>query len=183
LFYKACAKVPFLANIVPKKANPYDGSTGSVWDIFNRIVPYVDIEVKSNVAAMSDAIGLSKEQLSGKYEVNDKKFELSAKETAELNKTYGGWNATALTNFYSNKTKHKVKVGNVYQTLSYDPMTDKQRKTVANNIMTTNANYAKILAWLNAGNKYYTSDAEYNALRELGVTGKLYKGNKGFVEA
>jgi hypothetical protein len=181
LFYKACAKVPFLANIVPKKANPYDGSTGGIWDIFNRIVPYVDIEVKSNVTKMSEAVGLSKDQLSGKYEINNKKFELSAKETAELNKQYGEWNAAALTNFYSNKTKYKVKVGNVYQTLSYDQMTDKQRKTVANNIMTTHANYAKILAWLNNGNKYYASDAEYNALRELGITGKLYKGNKGFV--
>jgi hypothetical protein len=183
LLWKACAKIPFLANVVPKKVDPYSGETGGFWDLFNRVVPYVDIEVKSNVSKMSEAVGLSKTQLTGKYTINDESFNLSSHETAELNKQYGEWNAKALTDFYNNKTKHKVKINGVYKELTYNQMTDKQRKAAANNIMTTNANYAKIYAWLKAGNKYYASNAEYEALRKLGVKGSLYKGNRGFVKA
>lgn len=183
LLWKACAKIPFLANVVPKKVDPYSGETGGFWDLFNRVVPYVDIEVKSNVSKMSEAVGLSKTQLTGKYTINDESFNLSTHDTAKLNKQYGEWNAKALTDFYSNKSRHRVNVNGTYQELTYNQMTDKQRKAVANNIMTTNANYAKILAWLSKGNKYYASDAEYEALRKLGVKGNLYKGNRGFVKA
>jgi hypothetical protein len=183
LWHKAVAKIPGFANFVPKKVNPYTGETGGGWDLFNRVVPYFDIKVKSNVESMSEAAGLNKTQLTGKYTINDKEFELSPKETAEINKQYGKWNASALTDFYSNTTRHRVKVGNTYQMLSYDQMTDAQRKSVANNIMANNASYAKIAAWLSKGNKYYASEDEYITLKQLGVNGQLYRGNKGFVEA
>lgn len=183
LFWKACAKIPFLANVVPKKVDPYSGETGGFWNLFSRVVPYIDVEVKSNVSKMSEAVGLSKTQLTGEYTINDESFKLSTHNTAKLNKQYGEWNAKALTDFYSNKSRHRVNVNGTYKELTYDQMTDKQRKAAANGIMTENAKYAKILAWLSKGNKYYASDTEYNALRKLGVRGKLYKGNKGFVKA
>ena len=183
LWHKAAAKVPFLANVVPKKINPYTGDSGDVWDLVNRILPYFDIKIKSNVESMSEAVGLNKTQLTGKYTINDQKFELSPHETAEINKQYGQWNAKELTDFYSGKTRYKVKDGTGYKTLSYNQMTDKQRKNTAQNIMSKNAENAKILAWLNAGYKYYASSDKYAELKALGIKGKLYIGNKGFVKA
>ena len=183
LWHKAAAKVPFLANVVPKKVNPYTGDSGDVWDLVNRILPYFDIKIKSNVESMSEAVGLNKTQLTGKYTINDQKFELSPHETAEINKQYGQWNAKELTDFYSGKTRYKVKDGTGYKTLSYNQMTDKQRKNTAQNIMSKNAENAKILAWLNAGYKYYASSDKYAELKALGIKGKLYIGNKGFVKA
>ena len=61
-------------------------------------------------------------------------------------------------------------------------MTDKQRKNTISTIMENNAENAQILAWLNAGYKYYASANKYAELRRLGVKGKLYKGSKGFVK-
>ena len=62
--------------------------------------------------------------------------------------------------------------------LTYSQMTDKQRKNTISTIMENNAENAKILAWLNAGYKYYASANKYAELRQLGVKGKLYKGSK-----
>ena len=61
-------------------------------------------------------------------------------------------------------------------------MSDEQRKNAVANIFNKHAQYAKIKAWLEAGNTYYASTADYAALRRLGVKGTLYKGNKGFVK-
>ena len=47
--------------------------------------------------------------------------------------------------------------------------------------MTKNAEYAKIQAWLKAGNRYYASGPDYAALKKLGVKGQLFKGTKGFI--
>ena len=61
-------------------------------------------------------------------------------------------------------------------------MSDKQRSNAVQNLISKNAEYAKILAWIKAGNTYYASANDYLALRKLGINGKLYKGTKGFVE-
>lgn len=184
-FGKAAAKIPFLAGIVnEKKVDPYTGETGNIWDIFNRVLPYFDIKMKSRARETAESLGLSKKELKGQYTINNEEFNLSDKEVSEINKQYGEWNATALTAFLDNKQKYKVKdeaTGN-YKMLTYSQMNDKQRKNTISTIMSNNAENAKILAWLNAGYKYYASANKYAELRQLGVKGKLYKGNKGFVK-
>lgn len=184
-FGKAAAKVPFLAGYVnEKKVDPYTGETNNVWDLFNRVFPYFDIKMKSRAKETAESLGLSKKELKGQYTINNEEFNLSNKEVSEINKQYGEWNAAALTAFLDDKQKYKVKddaTGN-YKTLTYSQMTDKQRKNTISTIMENNAENAKILAWLNAGYKYYASDSKYTELKQLGVKGKLYKGSKGFVK-
>ena len=184
-FGKAAAKVPFLAGLVnEKKVDPYTGETGNIWDIFNRVFPYFDIKMKSRTRETAESLGLSKKELRGQYTINNEEFNLSDKEVSEINKQYGEWNAKDLTAFLDDKEKYKVKdeaTGN-YKMLTYSQMTDKQRKNTISTIMENNAENAKILAWLNAGYKYYASANKYAELRQLGVKGKLYKGSKGFVK-
>ena len=185
-FGKAAAKVPFLAGLVnEKKVDPFSGETGNIWDIFNRVFPYFDIKMKSRAKETAESLGLSKKELRGQYTINNEEFNLSDKEVSEINKQYGEWNAKDLTAFLDDKEKYKVKdeaTGN-YKMLTYSQMTDKQRKNTISTIMENNAENAKILAWLNAGYKYYASANKYAELRQLGVKGKLYIGNKGFVKA
>ena len=184
-FGKAAAKVPFLAGLVnEKKVDPYTGETGNIWDIFNRVFPYFDVKMKSRTQETAESLGLSKKELRGQYTINNEAFNLSDKEVSEINKQYGEWNAKDLTAFLDNKEKYKVKdeATSTYKMLTYSQMTDKQRKNTISTIMENNAENAKILAWLNAGYKYYASANKYAELRQLGVKGKLYKGSKGFVK-
>lgn len=185
MFERAVTRIPFLgaAFNVPKQTNPYTGDQGSMWDAFNRVVPFLEVRKTSAIEENAKALGINKTQLRGKYEINGEKFELSTKDTAELNKQYGEWNALALSLFYDNKSAYSVQTPNgTYRTLTYNQMTEDQRKRAVQNIMSKNAGYAKIQAWLKAGNTYYASASDYAALRKLGITGNLYKGNKGFVK-
>ena len=185
MFQRAVARIPFFGSIfkVPKKTNPYTGDQGSMWDAFNRVVPYLEVRQTSAIEEESKALGINRKQLRGKYEVNGKEFELSARDTAELNKQYGEWNALALSLFYDNKSAHSVQMENgTYRVLSYNQMTEDQRRRVVQNITSANARYAKIQAWLNAGNTYYATKSDFQNLRSIGVTGKLYRGNRGFIE-
>ena len=182
---KAAAKVPFLAGYVnEKKVDPYTGETRNIWDMFNRVFPYFDIKMKSRTQETAETLGLNKSELRGQYTINNEEFNLSDKEVSEINKQYGEWNAKNLTAFLDNKEKYKVKddATGTYKMLTYSQMTDKQRKNTISTIMENNAENAKILAWLNAGYKYYASANKYAELRQLGVKGKLYKGSKGFVK-
>lgn len=182
LWGRAAAKIPFLAGIVnEKKVDPYTGSEGSWWDTFNRVVPFFSVEIASENEQKSKQLGLNKSQLRGQYEINGESFNLSAKDTNAINQAYGQWNAQVLEQFYKNKKAVRLKVGDGYKTLTYNQMNDAQRKQAVQQLMQTNATYAKIKAWTDAGNKYYASAGEYAELRRLGITSNVYRGTKGYV--
>lgn len=181
---KLVAKIPFLANILPDKIDPYTGQTSGMLGVFNRMMPYIDINIESSQAKIAKSFGLNKKELSGKYTINDEAFNLSASETANINKSYGEWNAKYLTEFLDNSTSYSVKdskTGTI-RMLSYNQMDGAQRSAVMKRIMNNNSKYAKILAWTNAGNQYYASDTEYSELIERGITKNVYHGNKGFIK-
>ena len=181
---KLVAKIPFLANILPDKIDPYTGQTSGMLGVFNRIMPYVDINIESSQAKIAKNFGLNKKELTGKYTINDEAFNLSAYETANINKSYGEWNAKYLSEFLDNSTSYSVKDSKTgtMRMLSYNQMDGTQRSAVMKRIMNDNSKYAKILAWTNAGNQYYASETEYNELRERGITKNVYYGNKGFIK-
>lgn len=183
LFKKAAAKIPFLGTLVnEKKVDPYTGKNNSIWSIFNRILPYFDINMVSLQENAAKSLGLNKQELTGKYTINDTDFTLSPKDVATINKMYGEWNAKALTEFLKGNTRMKVKNSNgTYEYLYYKDMTDSQAKNAISNIMSGNAENAKIAAWLLNGNSYYASASKYAELKELGISGNLYRGDKGFV--
>ena len=182
-FGRLAAKIPFLGPVFnEKKVDPFTGETNNLWTIFNRIVPYFSVENVSSQEKSTVAVGLNKEELTGRYTVNGEPFKLNDKELTVINKMYGEWNAQDLTDFYSNKKSYQVKTENGYKTLTHNKMTTEQRKATAQSIMNGNALRAKIQAWLNAGHKYYASQEEYQTLKKYGIKGKLYIGKGSFVK-
>ena len=77
----------------------------------------------------------------------------------------------------------KVKVENTYKELTYDQMTEVQRKNAVQTIMSNNAELAKIMAWSKAGNKYYASATLFAKLRKRGIISNIYRGTKGFIKS
>lgn len=181
---RAIAKIPFMANFLPKKVNPYTGEEGTWWDAANRVIPYFSYTPTSSSESKSSQLGLNKTELKGKYTINGESFNLSDREKNAINKAYGQWNATDLEKFYKNQLSVKVKdtTTNTYKTMFYNQMTDYQRKTAVQTIMSNNAELAKIKAWVSAGNKYYASATMYTTLTSRGVRSNVYKGTKGFVK-
>ena len=184
-FQRAVARVPFFGAVfgLEKQVNPYTGDLGDAWDIFTRIVPFLEVRQTSAMEDETRALGITKKELRGSYTINGEKFELNSKDVAALNRMYGQWNAEDLVEFYDNRARYSVLMPNgKYKSLTYNQMTPEQRKNAIQNLFSKNAQYAKTLAWLQAGNTYYAGDSEYVALKKLGISGKLYKGNKGYVK-
>ena len=177
---KLGAKLPFVGNFLPKKVNPYTGDKGGVIDMINRIVPYFSYDAASVNETKSEELGLNKKQLRGDYDINGKSFKVSGKELENINTKYGQLNAKDLGQFYTNSLKVRVKTSNGYRELTYNQMTDVQRKNAVNSIMSENAKIVKIMAWTSAGHKYYASLELYNKLRANGITKNIYRGTKGY---
>ena len=182
IWKRALAKIPFMGNFLDKVVNPYTGETGSYVDAINRFVPYISYIAASENESKTSALGLNKDQLRGSYEVNGEEFNVGGYDLQSINEYYGKQNAEDLTKFYDNQMSVKVKVGDTYKTLTYNQMTNEQRKRAVQNIMSNNAELARILAWLKNGYKYYGSTEIYNKLRKYGITKNIYVGNRGFVK-
>ena len=121
--------------------------------------------------------GLSKLELSGEITIDGKKYGINK---AAVNKYYGELNKDTLLDLQ--KQTHYVQNENgTYSTLHWNKLTDKQRKTVIDRTMRKNADYAKIYVWTKSGGKYYASDSTFVALRQMGITKNVYRGDKGFV--
>lgn len=182
-FYeKAAAKIPFLGNTLYQKVDPYTGESKSWWEAFNRFVPYISIIRASENELKTEKLGLTKKELRGKYTINNETFTVTGKDLVALNEAYGKWNAIDLEKFYQNQMQVKIKVNNEYKTLTYNQMTEEQRRTAVNTIMSNNAEIAKIQAWTSQGNKYYASADLYKKLVERKITTNVYRGTKGFVK-
>ena len=180
-FYeKAAAKIPFLGNTLYQKVDPYTGESKSWWEAFNRFVPYISIVRASENELKTEKLGLNKKELRGKYTINNEAFTVTGKDLVALNEAYGKWNAIDLEKFYKNQMQVKIKVNNEYKTLTYNQMTDEQRRTAVNTIMSNNAEIAKIQAWTSQGNKYYASAELYKKLIERKITTNVYRGTKGY---
>ena len=184
LFYKAIAKIPFLNNLVPKKVNPYTGDKGDwiVDALINRMVPYFSLDIASQNESKSTELGLNKAMLRGSYTINEKEIKVSGHDLEHINELYGKWNAKELDQFYNNRLSVNVKTGNTYKILTYNQMTNEQRKNAVQNIMQNNAEIAKIKVWLDQGHKYYASQEVYNRLKKYGITKNVYLGLRGFVD-
>lgn len=184
-FQKAVSRLPFFGSVfnIPKRVDPHTGKKGNMWDAFNRIIPYLEIRQTSSIKDNAKTLGINKVELRGNYEINGEKFTLSSREVAELNKAYGEWNAELLRLFYDNRLTRTVQMPDkTYRNLTYNQMTEDQRKRAVKAIYEENAKYAKIQAWLKAGNSYYASDTEYYELRRRKIKGSYYKGNQGFIK-
>lgn len=181
--------IPTAAYWWPKQYDPYTGELqftydGGMWgnffiDIANKALPFkISPYNVTEAERIALSLGLRKNSLTGNYEVDNKAIELTAKQKAQLNEFYGKLNKTKLDRFIGNKIKYKVfdMKKNKYIELLYDKMTDEQKKTVIERIMSDNSRIAK--AYILTSNnicKYYTTDEEFAELKKLGVSKNVYK--------
>lgn len=188
--------VPFLAQFWPKSVDPYTGETNTAYAFtaaggyamkaFDKLTPLSikRYRISENERKAID-LGITKGELTGKYK-DSIGYDLSAEDTEKLNTLYGQLNDKDLTAFYNNKLKVRVQTKDgSFKELTYNKMTDEQRKNATNTIMSKNATYAKIYVYTQNGGKYYASETEYAALKKLGIKTNVYKATekkKGFVD-
>ena len=187
LEYLAASSIPFLAYAFPKKIDPFTGEVQSkyglpfIWDFLVDLINVASpVQVKPHVVSGNEKIaielGLNKQPLTGKYD------DIGQVDYTTLNVKYGQLNQKDLTAFINNQVKYTVEDDNGKQRdLYYSQMTEKQKKTVVERIMSNNSRYAKIYTWTQSGHKYYASNSEYTTLKKLGITKNIFKGDKGFV--
>lgn len=181
--------VPGLAYAMPRKIDPYTGATKTKYNLpfltefFNTLSPvkFEDWQ-PSDIEKTAIELGLRKGELTGRY---DDIGELNIAEKELLNKKYGELNKKDLEELMSNRVKYEVEMPNgKKKELRYSQMTNEQRKSVINRIMTNNARIAKIYVYTEKRGTYYATDAEYKNLRKLGIIKNVYKETgrkKGFI--
>lgn len=188
LQYLAASSIPFLAYAFPKKVDPFTGETQSRYGLpfaldfltdFINVASPIRVKPK-NVSWMEEQaimLGLNKSELSGKYDdIGQVNYQI-------LNTKYGQLNAKDLARLMNNQQRYTVedKRTGKEKDLFWSQMTDEQKKTVIERIMSYNSRYAKIYAWTQSGHKYYASNSEWQTLRKLGIAQNVFKGDKGFV--
>ena len=175
----AVQSVPGIAYLFPKQYDPYTGEKQiqyKVWYLtkfINRLSPF-DVAVYniSEQEKIAISLGVKKGSLKGRYEIDGEKIQLNSLEIDELNKFYGKLNEKELKEFISGSKKYKVfdDKKNEYVELTYSKMTDKQKSTVIDRIMSNNSSKAKIyMLTKNGSYKYYANYEEYKELKKLGI--------------
>lgn len=188
LEYFGVSSIPGLAYALPKKVDPYTGEVTSKFNLpwlvnfINKLTP-IDIQPYniSDIERISLAIGVKKGELTGRYEDIGT---LSSSERQTLNEYYGKLNAQDLETFINGRALYRVQMEDgTYKELRYSQMTSEQAKSVIERIMNNNAKYAKVYIWTSKGGKYYGTESEVQALKNLGIRNVYIKTKKteGFI--
>lgn len=190
----ATSVFPFLPYLFPTYYDPYTGEKQipqKLWlltSLATKLTP-IDLSICniSDMERIAIQEGVHKSQLTGRYKINDEDVKLSMKQIKTLNEFYGQINSAELKELQSNSRTYKVKQANgTFKNLRWSQMTDKEKATVIDRIMTDNSGYAKIYILTDSGEyKYFATDAEFKALRALGITKNVYRKNNkqsGFVK-
>lgn len=191
----AVSAIPGLSYAFPHYYDPYTGEkqiAQKAWFLtkaIDKLTPLgLSVYNVTDMERLAIAEGVHKNQLTGRYQVGDTKIRLKAKDVERLNQFYGQLNSADLKELQSNSRTYKVKQANgTFKNLRWSQMTDKEKATVIDRIMTDNSGYAKIYILTDSGEyKYFATDAEFKALRALGITKNIYRKNNkysGFVKA
>ena len=165
--------IPFAADLLPKKINPYTGefltNTGSQNVFFNfmEAISPLDFKTttKSKTQKEAERLGTESSGLTGKFKINDKEYDIDKV-------TYSKYRATYIQNTFDNIMNGKQKVtvedeSGKRITTTYDKLTDKQKKNVLSRLYTEATNITKIKWWTDQGNKYVVTDRDlYNEYRK-----------------
>ena len=165
--------IPFAADLLSKKINPYTGefltNTGSQNVFFNimEAISPLDFKTttKSKTQKEAERLGTESSGLTGKFKINDKEYDIDKV-------TYSKYRATYIQNTFDNIMNGKQKVtvedeNGKRITTTYDKLTDKQKKNVLSRLYTEATNITKIKWWTDQGNKYVVTDRElYNEYRK-----------------
>ena len=185
--------IPGLLYVMPKQVDIYTGENQIMYkaqfitELSNRLLPYKVYPFNvSDLEKLALDMDINKTNLNGSFTIDGVKYKLTAKEISQLNEIYGKYNNKYLTELINYKISLKVRNDNgTNSTLKWSKMSDKQKKSAFGQIMSENAQYAKVYVLTQKGYKYYASNSEYIELRKLGITKNVYRkiGNKeGFVK-
>ena len=188
LEYLVVSSIPGIAYALPKRYDPFTGELQTkykvpfIMELINRFSPVkiysYDVSEAERIAL---ALGLQKGELTGRYQDIGT---LGTADTAKLNEYYGQLNKAELAKLINNNQKYRVlNSKGKYEELYFSRMTDEQKKSVIDRIMSDNAKIAKIYIYTSNGGKYYASSSEYDALKKYGIK-NLYKEStdkKGFM--
>ena len=171
---------------LPTKIDPYTGETQVTYKIpyLYYLTNFLPVKVSqynvSDLEKEAISLGIYKSNLTGKYTVNNKQINLSAKDVQSINTFYGKLNNKYLTELMNNKTKYKIQQEDgTYKTKYYRQMDDKEKASIIKRIMNNNADYSKIFILTQKYNyKYYTSQDEYKILKKIGATKNIFVSNK-----
>ena len=165
--------IPFAADLLSKKINPYTGefltNTGSQNVFFNimEAISPLDFKTttKSKTQKEAERLGTESSGLTGKFKINDKEYDIDKV-------TYSKYRATYIQNTFDDIINGKQKVtvedeNGKRITTTYDKLTDKQKKNVLSRLYTEATNITKIKWWTDQGNKYVVTDRDlYNEYRK-----------------
>jgi hypothetical protein len=175
--------IPFIANALPKKINPYTGETltgtGTSNVLFNFIeaLSPLDMRFDEKSATQKEAERLATEStgLSGTFKVNDKEYVVDKV-------TYSKYRANYIQDNFDKILSGNVKVtvedeNGKRITTTYNKLTDKQKKNVINRLYTEATSMTKIKWWTDQGNKYVVTNRDlYNEYRKM-FNNIIYKKN------
>lgn len=175
--------IPFVANALPKKINPYTGEfltgTGSQNVFFNFIeaLSPLDFRSTSKPATQKEAerLGAESSGLSGTFKVNDIEYDVDKV-------AYGKYRANYIEENFEKILSGKQKVTveddkGKRITTTYDKLTDKQKQNVINRLYTDATSMTKIKWWTDQGNTYVVTDKDlYNEYRKM-FSNIVYKKN------
>lgn len=181
--------VPGLAHALPKKVDIYDGQVKPKYNVnwlvnfINRLGPIDIMPYKvTDMEKLAISLGVNKDMLTGNY---DDIGQLSAADVEKINKYYGTLNEQDLAELVANKRKYRVldEETDEYVEITFNKMTDKQKKSVIQRIMSDNASAAKVYIWTSKGGKFYGTESEVQEYRKLGLNNVYVemKGKKGFI--
>lgn len=181
--------VPGLAHALPKKVDIYDGQVKPKYNVnwlvnfINRLGPIDIMPYKvTDMEKLAISLGVNKDMLTGNY---DDIGQLSAADVEKINKYYGTLNEQDLAELVANKRKYRVldEETDEYVEITFNKMTDKQKKSVIQRIMSDNASAAKVYIWTSKGGKFYGTESEVQEYRKLGLNNVYIemKGKKGFI--
>lgn len=180
--------IPFIAYAFPTKVDPYTGEVKQkykvpfIFDFINRMGP-VDFKPYdvSDVQKEAIARGVAKTELTGKYKDIG---ELSNRDKQKLNQAYGEMNNRDLKRLYNDQIKMQVEnEDGTRSELRYSQMSNEQKKSAIERIMSDNAKIAKIYVYTSNGGKYYATASEWSDLRAEGIIKNVYRETgklKGF---
>lgn len=180
----AVQAIPGLVYVFPKQVDPYTGETQIAYKMWfvtglaNKLLPFkVHPYNISDAEKAALAVGVKKAPLTGRYNIDGEKLNLTASQIEELNEYYGSLNKKELSDLMSNRKTYRVwdDKKKQYVEIKYSRMTDGQRKTVIERIMDDNGQKAKVYILTSSlGYKYYANESEYAELKKLNIK-NVYK--------
>lgn len=173
------ASLPGLSYTLPTKTDPYTGKASTrygtnswFWNMAQALIPFTTSAKKlytSEFEKEAVSVGAETSGLSGNFTINGKDVKVTGKTKETLSKYRVKYITSELDKMKSGKRKITIEDENgKRKTTTYNKLTDEEKKKVLTSLYSEATTSTKIKYWIDAGNKYVTSNKEeYKKYKEL----------------